>query len=227
MFHTDRVTSPAPRAAARREYHSPLRRTQAEHTRAVVLDAATRLFAERGWAGAGMRDVAGEAGVSVETVYSAVGTKAELLKQALDVAIVGDDEPVALTERPEFRAMSEGDLEARAAAAAALSATVHDRTVGLLRALREAAGGDPALAARLEEARSGHRATVHAGGALVAGRALDPTEADGIWAVLSVEVFELLTGSAGWSTQQYRRWVAGAVESLLGTTTTGTREADR
>ncbi len=226
MFHTDPVSSPAPRATARREYHSPLRRSQAEQTRAAVLDAATRLFSERGWAATGMRDIAAEAGVSVETVYAAVGTKAELLKQAIDVAIVGDDEPVDLTARPEFQVMSAGDLRARAAAAADLSATVNERTVGLLRTLREAAGRDPALAARLEEARSGHRATVHAGAPLVAGRPMDATESDGFWALLSPEVFELLTGSAGWSTQQYRRWLTRAVESLLGTTTTHDGEAD-
>jgi len=221
------VAGPSPHAPARREYHSPLRSTRAEQTRAAVLDAATRLFSEHGWAATGMRDIAAEAGVSVETVYAAVGTKAELLKLALDVAIVGDDEPVDLTARPEFRAMSAGDLRARAAAAAELQATVNERTAGLLRTLREAAGRDPALAARLVETRAGHRATVHAGAALVAGRPMDDTEADGFWALLSPEVFELLTGSAGWSTQRYRRWLAGAVESLLGATTTHDGEADR
>ncbi len=226
LFYAESVTSPAPRTTAPREYHSPLRRIQAVHTRAAVLDAATRLFAERGWAATGMRDIAAEAGVSVETVYRGVGTKAEVLKQALDIAIVGDDEPVDLTARPEFQAMSAGDLGTRAAAAADLSATVNERTVGLLRTLREAAGRDPALAARLEETRGGHRATVRAGAPLVAGRALDDTEADGFWAVLSPEVFELLTGSAGWSTQQYRRWLAGAVQSLLGTSTKHNGEAD-
>jgi AcrR family transcriptional regulator len=217
VFHRGRVTSPAPRAPARREYHSPLRRSQAEQTRAAVIDAATRRFSENGWAGTGVRDIAAEAGVSVETVYAAVGTKAQVLEQALDVAIVGDDEPVDLTARPEFQAMSAGDLRARTAAAADLSASVNERTVGLLRALREAAAHEPALAARLEEARSGHRATVRAGATLIAGRAVDGAEADGLWAVLSPETFELLTGSAGWSTEQYRRWLAGAMESLLGT----------
>ena len=225
-FHSGGVTSPATRDAARREYHSPLRRSQAEQTRAAVLDAATRLFSKNGWAGTGVRDIAAEAGVSVETVYAAVGTKAQVLKQALDVAIVGDDEPVDLTARPEFQAMSAGDLRARIAAAADLSATVNARTVGLLRALREAAAREPALAARLEEARSGHRATVRAGATRVAGRTVDGTEADGLWAVLSPETFELLTASAGWSTQQYRRWLAGAMESLLGTTTSRCGEAD-
>ena len=215
------MTSPARRTPTRREYQSPLRRTQAERTRATVLDAATRLFAEHGWAATGVRDVAREAGVSVETVYASVGTKPELLAQAIDVAIVGDDEPVALTERPEFRAMSTGDLHARIEASAALNATVHARTVGLLRALREGAGRDAGLAARLAAAHAGHRATVRAGLAAVAGRELGDTEADGLWALLGWEVFDLLTGTAGWTTEQYRQWLAGVVERLLDTTTQG------
>ena len=219
VFDTRPVTTPAPRAEERREYHSPLRRERAEQTRTAVLDAATRLFAERGWTATGVRDIAREARVSVETVYASVGTKTEVLTQALDVAIVGDDEPVDLTARPEYLAMATGDLRARIEASSRLTATVHARTVGLLRTLREAAGRDAALAERLATAHAGHRATVRAGLPLVAGRELDDTEADGLWAVLSWEVFELLTGPAGWTTEQYRHWLAGTVERLLDTTT--------
>ena len=219
VLDTRPVTTPAPRAEERREYHSPLRRDRAEQTRAAVLDAATRLFAERGWAATGVRDIAREAGVSVETVYASVGTKPEVLQQALDVAIVGDDAPVDLTARPEYLAMATGDLRARIEASSSLTATVHARTVGLLRTLREAAGRDAALAERLATAHAGHRETVRAGLPLVAGRELEDTEADGLWAVLSWEVFELLTGPAGWTTEQYRQWLAGTVERLLDTTT--------
>ena len=201
--------------ATPRTYRSPLRRARAEDTRATVLAAATRLFSERGWAGTGVRDVARAAGVSVETVYAAVGAKAALLEQALDVAIVGDDEPVALVQRPEFAALADGDLTARVAAAARLNAAAHTRTAGLLRALREGAGREPALAARLAAARDGNRATLLAGAARVAGRPLGADEGDGLWALLSPEVFELLTASAGWTTERYRRWVADTLVRLL------------
>ena len=204
---------------AKRPYDSTRRRALAADNRAAVIEAASRLFAERGWSGTNVRDIAREAGVSVETVYASVGTKTEVLTQALEVAIVGDDEPVDLTARPEYLAMATGDLRARIEASSRLTATVHARTVGLLRTLREAAGRDAALAERLATAHAGHRATVRAGLPLVAGRELDDTEADGLWAVLSWEVFELLTGPAGWTTEQYRRWLAGTVERLLDTTT--------
>ena len=44
--------------------------------------------------------IAGEAGVAVPTVYLAFGTKRALLAELLDIAAVGDDEPVAVLERP-------------------------------------------------------------------------------------------------------------------------------
>ena len=92
----------------KRSYDSPRRRAMAADTRVVVLEAAARLFAERGWSGTSVRDVAREAGVSVETVYASVGSKTKLLTRAIEVGVVGDDEPVPLAERPEFVALGRG-----------------------------------------------------------------------------------------------------------------------
>jgi AcrR family transcriptional regulator len=64
-----------------------------------------------------MREVARVAQVSVETVYANFGSKGALLREALDVTVVGDDEPVPFSDRPEFRALAEGDAAARAQAA--------------------------------------------------------------------------------------------------------------
>lgn len=201
-------------AKSTRRYDSSLRRRQAEQNRTTILDAATTLFAERGWAVA-VRDIADAAGTSIETVYAHFGSKPDLLKQVLDVGVVGDDEPVALAERPEFTALSQGSAGERAGAAAALVTAIGRRTSGVQRTLREAAAVEPELAARLEQARERQRRNVRAGGAMVAGRELSDAEAEGLWAVLSQEVYELLTGSAGWSPDQYEQWVAGAIIRLL------------
>jgi AcrR family transcriptional regulator len=165
-----------------------------------------------------MRDVAASAGVSVETLYSHFGSKVELLNQVLDVAVVGDDQPVALMERDEFAALSRGGTGERAAAAASLVTAVNRRTTGLQRALREAAAVEADLAERLEETRGRQRLTVQVGGSAVAGRELTQDEADGLSAVLSMEVYELLTGSAGWSPAKYEKWLTEALTQLLGLT---------
>jgi AcrR family transcriptional regulator len=79
----------APAEGGRRAYRSARSRQQAAQTRTVVLAAATALFGDRGWSATGMRDVANEAGVAVETVYANFRTKAELLLAAIDVGVLG------------------------------------------------------------------------------------------------------------------------------------------
>jgi AcrR family transcriptional regulator len=162
-----------------------------------------------------VRDIASSAGVSVETVYAHFGSKVDLLNQVVDVAVVGDDDPVPLMDRPEFSALSMGSRNDRAAAAAALNTAINRRTTSLLTALREAAAVEPAMAQRLEALRESQRLTVHVAAAMVAGRKVTTVEADGLWAVLSQDVYELLSGSADWSPAQYNKWVAEAITRLL------------
>ncbi len=88
---------------ARRPYRSTLREEQARSTRRAIVEAGAALFVERGYAGTTMDDIAARAGVSRKTVFTSVGGKVPLLKQAIDWALVGDDEPVPLEDRPVVR----------------------------------------------------------------------------------------------------------------------------
>jgi AcrR family transcriptional regulator len=199
----------------RRQYASPKRQQQAAETRASVLEHAVALFGERGWAGTGMRDIARASGVSVETVYATFGSKTDLLMAALDVAVVGDAEPVALMERPEFTVIGEGNLHDRAGAAARLIRQVNERTVGIGKAVREGAAADEKLARRLADGERGRRTDVARGTRLIAGRPVTATESDGVWAVSSVEVYQLLVEQAGWSARRYEHWIADTITRLL------------
>ena len=89
----------------KRPYRSPLRAAQAETTRTAVISAASRLFADQGYAATSIEEIADAAGVSRATVFTSVGGKGALLKTALDVAIVGDDEPISLPDRPRSKAI--------------------------------------------------------------------------------------------------------------------------
>lgn len=198
-----------------RSYRSTRRAEQAAQTRAAVLAAARELFGDNGWAATGVRDVARAAGVAVETVYANFGSKVDLLQAALDAAIVDDTEPVALSDRPEFAALGQGSAVERARAAALLVREINERTHGIGRALREAAAGDPELAKRLTEGERRRRVDVERGARLVAGRTVTQTERDGLWAVLSMEVYGLLVNQAGWKAKRYEDWVAGTIVRLL------------
>jgi AcrR family transcriptional regulator len=120
-------------APSRREYRSPLRARRAAETRTALLDAARRLFIASGWAGTGMRDVAAEAGVATETLYTYFPSKRALFQAVGDLAVVGDDQPLALAERAEFAAIGEGTRHERINAAARLLTRVHARTAALPR----------------------------------------------------------------------------------------------
>lgn len=63
------------------------RETKKKHTRAALVEAAVKLFAERGYDEVTVPDVASAAGVSARTAYRYVSDKAELL--------FGDDDQVS------------------------------------------------------------------------------------------------------------------------------------
>ena len=91
----------------KRPYRSRRRAAAAAETRARIRKAAARLFVERGYTGTTLRDIAEAAGVGERTLYDAFPTKATLFGHTLDVATVGDEQPVAVEDRPEMVAARE------------------------------------------------------------------------------------------------------------------------
>ena len=125
-------------ATKTRTYNSTRRSRQAAQTREEIVTAAIELFGETGWAGTTLAAIAKRAGVAVETIYSGFGSKKGLLRAAMDVAVVGDVEEIPLADRPESLRLGDGPLDQRRRAAAALIADIHERSIGVWRALVEA-----------------------------------------------------------------------------------------
>jgi TetR/AcrR family transcriptional regulator of autoinduction and epiphytic fitness len=92
---------------AKRTYNSSRRKEQARLTNRQIVEAARKLFIERGYSGATIEAIAQEAGVSVETVYATFGSKRAILTGLIDVSLVGDDEPVPLLQRPGPQAVQQ------------------------------------------------------------------------------------------------------------------------
>ena len=203
-----------PEPAQIRRYDSPLRQENAAVTRLRVIRAATALFSERGWTGTSIRQVAKAAGVAVETVYASVGGKLDLLAAAVDVGVAGDAGPLPLRARPEFRKLAAGDRRARLDAVGQLVARINARAGGLLRALQEAAFSDAGAARLQARGLASERADVEQGMRLVLERDPTPAEVDETWVIVGFGTYDHLVRVAGWTPDQYARWVGGALDRL-------------
>src|SRR5690242_7484907 len=132
-----------------RVYDNSARAQAARATRRRIIDTAGEILLREGYHAMSVSHLASSAGVSAQTVYNAVGGKADVVKAVYDVMLAGDDAPVAMQDRPEFRAMSEApDRESFVRAYAALCATIYERVGPLL-------GVILAQGARSEERRVG------------------------------------------------------------------------
>lgn len=213
---------PTPPAASGASSTRTPRRPKAKATRRRILDAARRLFIEHGYVATTIEAIATEAGVAVPTVYLAFGTKRALLVELLDIAAVGDEEPVALLERPwvdEIR--HEPDQQRQLRRYVHEARQILGRVAALWEVARSAAGADPDIAAHVRRYNAlrlqGQRyivALVAANGGLRDG--LDPQRAtDIVFGLLSHELYRLLVIEQGWTPQDWERWAADTLAAQL------------
>ncbi|MFD2354068.1 TetR/AcrR family transcriptional regulator [Nonomuraea ferruginea] len=125
----------------RRSYSSSLRREHARATRLRIATAARELMVGKGYAETTMAQVARDAGVAVQTLYtSCPGGKPALAKLVYDITLAGDALAVPQSDRPGVRAIIEEPDPARKLARYAAMATSILRRV-TPRAPRAARGG--------------------------------------------------------------------------------------
>jgi AcrR family transcriptional regulator len=216
------VPRTSPGSKPSRGYDSPRRAAQAQDTRKRIVSAATEQFASAGYAATTMRSIAAAAGVSVASIELGFGSKARLLKAAIDVAIAGDHDPVAILDRDW-------------AAAARATATVRDfltavgrtlrpamaRSAGLVVAAYDAAGTDPALR-ELAEQLSAQRANTVAwiidcirDRASLRKGVTRSHAIDQVWLLIDPAVYQRLTRYRGWSPARYEKWLTDTITRLL------------
>lgn len=206
----------------RRRYDSTRRQEQAGENRRAILDAARRMFLERGYAATTVSAIAAAAGVSVETVYKAFGNKPGLVKAVVDVAIVGDDEPVPMLQRDRVRRIeAEGDARRKLALYCEHLAESAPRRVPVELLVRGAAASDAGAAEvwhQLEAERLAGMAAfarhLEEGEHLRPGVSLEEAR-DTLWTYNSAEIYELLVMRREWTPQRYGGWVADALAAAL------------
>jgi AcrR family transcriptional regulator len=187
-----------------------------------VLGAATAVFLDRGYGGATIRAVAAEAKVSVPMVEALFGTKARLLKAAIDVAIAGDDEPVAVLDRAwAADARQAGTAEEFLSLVAGVLAAAQARSAGLVLAVFEGSVKDRELeqvAEQMVAQRAVTASWIVDGVSRVASlrEGCSQQEAvDTVWLLMDPAIFDRLTRRRGWTVEHYERWFSRSVARLL------------
>ncbi|MFE3189953.1 TetR/AcrR family transcriptional regulator [Nocardia sp. NPDC059240] len=195
---------------------SPLWDARKAETERKILDAATRLFITDGYAATSLAAVADAAEVGSRTVYLRFGSKAELLKRAIDVAIVGDTQDIDLAHRDwSQRAATAPTLHERIAAYAQGASALMHRAGPLIAAAAAAEASEPLIA---EAGRVGRLATQQHIADLWRGMHADGLlhpDADLEWIIETVgplgqaDTYNLMTSTLGFDPPAYERWLYG------------------
>lgn len=210
------------RVKAKRQYASTLRQQQASETRSRILDAAQRLFTDRGYGATTVESIASEAEVATDTVYAVFRNKAGLLHKLLDVRVGGDDSPVRLLDREgpqKVRAESTQKRQVEAFAADITQVLERARPVDDI--MRGAAAVDLEIAglrARMQAFRYDNMrqfaSWLAAKGPLRGGISQEEAAAI-VWTLASPEVHGLLREGRGWTPERYTVWLAGTLTRIL------------
>jgi AcrR family transcriptional regulator len=207
----------------KRTYDSRLRLERAEATRIAIAAAAGRLFAERGYATTSIEEIAGAAGVARATVFTSIGGKPELLKEAYRLAVRGPaDASTPLGQQARSRRISaEPDAHKLLAGYAGVMVEVGRRLSPLYEAVRAAAHADPE-ARELWHLITEERRTAASGivrrlaerDAL--RRGLDRRSAsDILWVFNDPGLYQLLVTQRGWTQRRFRAWLTDSMRAQL------------
>jgi len=217
LRHVDSYVKPISRP-----YNTARRRAAAQRTRRAILDAATRLFIERGYVATTIADVAAAAGVALDTIYAVVGRKPTLFRLLIETAISGAEAPISADERDYVAAIrAEPDAGRKLELYAQAMRAIHGRLAPLLRVLQVAAPADPELTAVWSEiaerrARNMRMLVTDLDGTGSLREGISREEAaDVIWATNSPEFYVLLVHERGWDPDHYTHWLADAWRRLL------------
>jgi AcrR family transcriptional regulator len=192
------------------------REVAAAETRREILRAARRLFAEHGYAGTSVQQIAEESGVAVQTIYSSVGSKAALVLALND--LIDEEAGVAPLAAG---LLEETDPPRLIARGVHVTRQLNQRCGDLIQVLLSAAPAEPDAAAvvadgmrRHEDGASAIAQRLQALTALRAGTT--PEQASAVIAMMtSPASWQQLTHSAGWSFDESEAWLTSSLAQLL------------
>ena len=214
MSKPRKANVPVRRVSRQREAGEATRK----ETRRQVLVAARQEFAERGYSAATVARIAERAGVAVQTLYTAWGSKRALLRGVMETSITGDDDTVFGDTHPIAPTLRAVPAEVRGDAAAYIRHVAHEYRVFAERATvgwqtyRDAAAVDPEAADDWQQLmairREGFRLIVAQIPKDRLRSGLTPeAAADTAWVIASPDTRDQLVRRAGYTYDQLEEWV--------------------
>jgi AcrR family transcriptional regulator len=205
-----------------RPYRSAVRVEGARRTRIAIVLAARQLFENRGYRGTSLSAVAEAAGVARPTVTAAFGSKPALLREVVEQALAGDDEPVPVADRPWFRPVLTAQTHQELLAAYAQVCTLIDaRTARVFEVVRRAADASPEVADLWERTQRNRRAG--AGIVVTQLTRLGPVPGwpgedqavDIVWLFNDPALYDTLVVQCGWPEPEFTAWLTVRMQQAL------------
>ena len=185
-----------------------------EETRRRLVVAAGEEFAQSGYTAATVGRIAKRAGVSVQTLYLACGSKRELLRSYMVMSLYGDQPSIEqITSR-----VTAPEPEAMIGQIAELFRELSSRAGRAWSVYREAAAVDAAIATDWQELHALRRGAFGLLLAPIPDEALRlprPDAIDTAWAVASPEMYDLLVTRSGYSLDRFEAWLAATLRGAL------------
>ena len=203
-----------------RKYSSAVRDEQAARTRARILDAASELFLERGYARTTMKDIADLAGVARDTVHAVFGSKARVLTALIDLRLVPDGSVANVTQRADAQAVrDEVDQRRQIELFAKFITVLSIQLRPVFEILRTASAVESEMANVFEEMDRFrmNNMQIYAKWIAARGPLRVSTKRAGeiIWALASPDVARMLCDELGWTQTQHASWLSDTLIRTL------------
>ena len=192
-------------------------------TRRRIEQAAAQRFTQDGYSATTMQAIATDAGVHVQTIYLAYGTKSALLAACAARLVAGEEDPESHpSERRWARAIaSETDPRAKLTLYVKHIAEVAPRITPLIDVLRATAPAEPEVAAFLTHMENGRRE----GPLQLLATPVPPNTwrpdlapeeiADIVFTLASPDTLRSLVDRCGWEAAAAEAWIVRALEHEL------------
>lgn len=210
------MSSPQPENATSQSRQQRVGDALRQDTRNRLLAAAAQEFPAHGYAGTTVTRLAAAAGVSVQTLYLAWGSKRALLRGYMEQALAGNlQSPEEASQRftglaPRQRLTELGTLVTEIAERAAIGWTLY----------RDASAVDPAIAADWNELqmlrhRTFSRILADIPASALANGLTPAGAVDTAWTVASPESYDLLVHRLGYSLTEFQDWMTQTLLAAL------------